>query len=162
MKKKVVISVILVALIIIIYFSINRFCGWKKINIGNSEYYNDCNINIDLDGDSQKENIDIKSSGKHIIINGKKYVVNKRASNEYAQKTSVVYPVNRYINPGIKNFFLKHDVDVNEDGFALSEMLQFIWRSAIRKGEEIYVYIPSVRMRNLLKQWINENSLENK
>ena len=101
------------------------------------------------------------------LLNGKGYgrgyvALNKRASNEYAQKTSVVYPVNRYINPGIKNFFLKHDVDVNEDGFALSEMLQFIWRSAIRKGEEIYVYIPSVRMRNLLKQWINENSLENK
>lgn len=101
------------------------------------------------------------------LLNGKGYgrgyvPLNKRASNEYAQKTSVAYPVNRYINPGIKNFFLKHDVEVDEDGFALSEMLQFIWRSAIRKGEEIYVYIPSVRMRNLLKQWINENSLENK
>lgn len=88
--------------------------------------------------------------------------LNMRASNEYAEKTSVAYPVNRYIDPGIKNFFLKHNVAVNEDGFALSEMLQFIWRSAIRKGEEIYVYIPSIRMRNLLKQWISENSLENK
>ena len=37
-------------------------------------------------------------------------------------------------------------------------MLQFIWRSAIRNGEEIWVYIPSIRMRNLLKQWIEENS----
>lgn len=86
--------------------------------------------------------------------------LNMRASNDYAQKTSVAYPVNRYINPGIKNFFLKHEITVDEDGFALSEMLQFIWRSAIRKGEEIYVYIPSVRMRNLLKKWISENNLE--
>lgn len=91
---------------------------------------------------------------------GRGYVpLNKRASNEYARKTSVAYPINRYINPGIKNFFLKHEVDVDENGFALSEMLQFIWRSGIRNGEEIYVYIPSVRMRNLLKQWISENSL---
>lgn len=101
------------------------------------------------------------------LLNGKGYgrgyvPLNKRASNEYAQKTSVVYPVNRYINPGIKNFFLKHDVAVDEDGFALSEMLQFIWRSAIRDGKEIWIYIPSIRMRNLLKKWINENSLENK
>jgi hypothetical protein len=81
-----------------------------------------------------------------------------RASNKYANKNSVVYPVNRYIDPGIKNFFLRHNVSVDEDGYALSEMLQFIWRSAIRNGEEIWVYIPSIRMRNLLKQWIEENS----
>lgn len=101
------------------------------------------------------------------LLNGKGYgrgyaPLNMRASNDYADKTSVVYPVNRYVNPGIKNFFLKHDVSVDEDAFALSEMLQFIWRSAIRNGEEIYVYIPSIRMRNLLKQWIEENSIQNK
>lgn len=61
----------------------------------------------------------------------------------------------------VTNSFLpvnKHDVTVNEDNFALSEMLQFIWRSAIRKGEEIYIYIPSIRMRELLEKWIVENS----
>lgn len=47
---------------------------------------------------------------------------------------------------------------INEDNYALSEMLQFIWRSAIRDGKEIWVYVPSVRMRNLLKQWIEQNS----
>ena len=93
---------------------------------------------------------------------GRGYVpLNMRASNKYANKNSVVYPVNRYIDPGIKNFFLRHNVSVDEDGYALSEMLQFIWRSAIRNGEEIWVYIPSIRMRNLLKQWIEENSLKN-
>ena len=66
--------------------------------------------------------------------------------------------MNRYMNPIVKNFFLQHGVAVDEDGYALSEMLQFIWRSAIRNGEEIWVYIPSIRMRNLLKQWIEENS----
>ena len=47
---------------------------------------------------------------------------------------------------------------ISENGYALSEMLQFIWRSAIRDGKEIWVYIPSIRMRNLLKQWIIQNS----
>lgn len=99
------------------------------------------------------------------LLNGKGYgrgyvSLNKRASNEYAKKTSIVYPINRYINPGIKNFFMKHNVEIDEDGFALSEMLQFIWRSAIRDGKEIWIYIPSMRMRNLLKRWINDKSLE--
>ena len=98
------------------------------------------------------------------LLSGKGYgrgfaPLNMRASNDYANRISVAYPVNRYINPGIKNFFTKHDVEVDEDGFALSEMLQFIWRSAIRRDEEIHIYIPSIRMRNLLKDWIEENSI---
>lgn len=97
------------------------------------------------------------------LLNGKGYgrgyvPLNMRASNDYANKSSVCYPVNRYINPGICNFFKKHNIDVDNDNFALSEMLQFIWRSAIRNGEDIYVYIPSIRMRHLLEQWIQENS----
>ena len=96
----------------------------------------------------------------------RKYLTNKgygraflplsiRASNAYRTRTSIAYPVNRYLNTGIKNFFLKNDVLIDEDGYALSEMLQFIWRSAIRDDDEIWIYIPSVRMRNLLQKWLD-------
>ena len=96
------------------------------------------------------------------LLSGKGYgrgfiPLNSRASNEYQQKISIVYPVNRYINTGVENFFKIHNIEVDEEGYALSEMLQFIWRSAIRKGEEIWIYIPSVRMRELLKTWIKKN-----
>lgn len=84
--------------------------------------------------------------------------LNSRATNKYRDRTSIAYPVNRYLNPFVKNFFTSNNIDVDEDGYALSEMLQFIWRSAIRDGKEIWVYIPSIRMRNLLKQWIAQNS----
>lgn len=46
------------------------------------------------------------------------------------------------------------------DDYALGEIVYFIWRSAIRKGEEIWVYVPSSRMRDLLEQWIEENSIK--
>lgn len=45
--------------------------------------------------------------------------------------------------------------DEQENLWALSEMLQWIWRSAIRNGQKITVYIPSKRMRKLLLQWLN-------
>lgn len=98
------------------------------------------------------------------LLKGKGYTkgylpLNSRATNEYKNRTSVVYPVNRYINPFVKNFFISNNIEVDEDGYALSEMLQFIWRSAIREGKEIWIYIPSIRMRNLLIKWIAENSL---
>lgn len=86
--------------------------------------------------------------------------INARATNDYMTRTSVAYVANRYMNPIIKKFFEVHGIEVNEDGYALSEMLQFIWRSAIRCGNEIWVYIPSSRMRNLLADWIEENSKE--
>jgi len=47
-------------------------------------------------------------------------------------------------------------VDVREDEAALSTMVQWIWRSAIRDGEEVWIYIPSKRMRSLLIAWIRD------
>ena len=97
------------------------------------------------------------------LLSGKGYgrgfvPLNMRASNDYRNRSSIAYPVNRYINPCIKQFFSKHGVKVDEDAYALSEMLQFIWRSAIRDGKEIWIYVPSVRMRTLLEQWISDHS----
>ena len=97
------------------------------------------------------------------ILKGKGYTkgflsCNARATNEYRNRTSVAYTINRYLNPFIKSFFKVNNISVDENGYALSEMLQFIWRSAIRDGKEIWVYIPSIRMRELLKQWIKDNS----
>ena len=56
---------------------------WKKINISNCKFYDDCNIKVDLDGDENEEIVDIKSTGEFIVINGKEYVVNKRSDEDY-------------------------------------------------------------------------------
>ena len=82
--------------------------------------------------------------------------LNTRASNDYADRSNVAYLVNRYVNPMVTGFFYMHDVELDEDAFALSEMLQLIWRSRIRKGESINVYIPSRRMRELFEDWLTE------
>lgn len=100
-------------------------------------------------------------------ISGKGYTkgylpLNIRASNEYRDRTAVAYVANRYFNPVIKNFFAQKGIEVDEDGYALSEMLQFLWRSAIRDGHRITVYVPSKRMRMLLENWIEEQASLNK
>lgn len=87
-------------------------------------------------------------------------VLNKRATNEYINCDCVAYMVNRFIDPYVKKFFVNAGVKVDEDAFALSEMLQFIWRSAIRTGQPINLYVPSSRMRGLLVKWIEENSVQ--
>lgn len=61
------------------------------------------------------------------------------------------------------NNFYPHNyyaLKINEDTRALYDLLHFIFNSAIRDGKEIWIYIPSVRMRRLLNSWIEENSIE--
>lgn len=79
---------------------------------------------------------------------------NARATNAYSDRTAVAYMCNIFFNPILKNFFESKGVRVEEDKWALSEFLQFMFRSGIRKGEHIRIYIPSLRMRNLLKKWM--------
>lgn len=86
--------------------------------------------------------------------------LNARATNEFQNRSVIAYTVNRYCNPFIKRFFNSYGVEIDEDMYALSEMLQFIWRSRIRQGRPITVYIPSLRMRELLKEWIREQDGE--
>jgi hypothetical protein len=81
---------------------------------------------------------------------------NTRATNAYRDRTHLAYCVNVFYNPLLKNYFLDNGVAVYEDAYALSEMIQWIWRSAIRDGQEIWIYIPSRRMRQLLRDWLDE------
>lgn len=80
---------------------------------------------------------------------------NARATNEYADRRAVAYLINRFMNKNKMAFFQENGVKVNEDLYALSELVQWLWRSRIRNGEPIHAYIPSERMRNLLDSWSN-------
>lgn len=83
---------------------------------------------------------------------------NIRATNAYRDRDCLAYCVNIFYNPLMKNYFLDHNVLVKEEKYALSEMVQWIWRSAIRDGNEIWIYIPSKRMRTLLINWLDDLS----
>lgn len=84
--------------------------------------------------------------------------MNARATNKYRDRTDIAYMVNRFIDPNLMKFFARRDIVIDSEQFALSEMLQWIWRSAIRDGKPINLYIPSRRMRELLINWINDNN----
>ena len=93
-------------------------------------------------------------------LRGKGYITNfvpfnMRATNDFATKHCLAYCINLYMQPWIKNYLMKIGAtNVNEDMYALSLLIQWIFRSAIRKGEKVRIYIPSARMRYLLSEWI--------
>jgi hypothetical protein len=72
----------------------------------------------------------------------------------------VAYLCNRYFDVNCTNYLARlaeeeqnPELRFNNDTFALSELLQFIWRSNVRvkdSDQPVYVYIPDRRMRELL------------
>lgn len=81
---------------------------------------------------------------------------NAKSENKYSNKRYLAYLPNIFMNVSRKLYLNSRGVDINDDVFALSNMVQWIWRSAIRNGEDVYIYIPSRRMRSLLIGWMNE------
>lgn len=93
------------------------------------------------------------------MLKGKGYTnshvsCNCRSTNDYGDKSNLVYAINRYLNPGIVAYFSRKNISIDQDLYALSEMLQWIWRSQVRNGKPINIYIPSNRMRSLFKSWL--------
>lgn len=84
---------------------------------------------------------------------------NAKATNDHRHKKTLAYLCNVFFNPFIKGYFEDRGIKVHEDAYALSEMIQWIWRSQIRDDKPITVFIPSERMRRLLTQWLEDSTL---
>lgn len=80
--------------------------------------------------------------------------LNARATNAYSEKKTLAYCVNVFLSPIITKYFKKYDIDIDEEKYALSEFIQWIWRSQIRNNKDIDIYIPSIRMRRLLINYL--------
>lgn len=87
--------------------------------------------------------------------------ISARSTNKYADRKAAAYLANKFVNPHIKNFFQNQGIEFDEDKYALSELIQWIWRTRIRNGEPIALYIPSSRMRGLLKTWLEGEKINN-
>lgn len=79
---------------------------------------------------------------------------NAKGTNNYRHKKSLAYLCNRFPNPIVVAYFQSRGIAMDDKAFALSEMLQWLWRSQIRVWGPITVFIPSERMRTLLKEWL--------
>jgi hypothetical protein len=81
---------------------------------------------------------------------------NIRATNEYIDKDILAFCLNRFMNPVELGFFQDNNISVDIDLLALTDMLQWIFRSSIRRNKPIQIYIPSSRMRQLLYDYLNK------
>ncbi len=78
-----------------------------------------------------------------------------RGTNAFRDCETVIYLYDKNLNPGIaKTLGVPPQGDFN-DLYAVSELVQFVYRSAIRDGKQIALYIPAKRMRTLFQKWLD-------
>jgi len=102
---------------------------------------------------------------------GAQFVPNTtRGTNKYSDCTHAIYLYDQHPNPQFLTFLgMERSADEARrfvDAYALTELVQWLFRSAIRKGgvngtslpyrprSNVCVYLPSGRMRNLLLNWL--------
>lgn len=79
-----------------------------------------------------------------------------RATNEYAHKTHLVYALDVYPNQSVDAYLTDMGCNVDRDLYALSQLIQWLFRGAIRNGEKIVVGVLAPRMRDLLQRWLSD------
>ena len=67
-----------------------------------------------------------------------------------------MYGVDVHKTPLEINYLAERGVTFDRDIYSLSEMLQFIFRGSIRKGEYMQILVLSERMEGLLRVWLDE------
>jgi hypothetical protein len=76
-----------------------------------------------------------------------------RGTNDYMHCSHLIYLYDQNINPILARWLGNSSQDF-KDSYALTELIQWVWRSRVRRGEPITLYLPSPRMRRLFEEWL--------
>lgn len=88
---------------------------------------------------------------------------NTKATNKYKDSSVAVYLCNRYPNVMLQGLLNSKGLNFDDKLFALSELLQFVFRTNIRNvdsNKPINVFVPNKRMRELFAAWLKEGKDE--
>jgi len=104
---------------------------------------------------------DEAGEGPHKMLAAKGYsssfiACNTRATNTKSKTNVLAYAANLFPNVAQEMLYQSHGIQTNGDLYALSTLVQWVWRGAIRNGQRISLYLPSRRMRELFQNWMED------
>ena len=77
-----------------------------------------------------------------------------RGTNDYIHCFHLIYLYDQHVNPVVARW-LEGCTGVFNDASALTELIQQMWSSRVRRGEAIPPYLPSPRMWELFENWLS-------
>lgn len=78
-----------------------------------------------------------------------------RATNKYSNKTTMIHCYNRYPLLTVSSYLQEYKQPLDQDVFALSELLQWSFRGCVREGRPMVLCCASQRMYDLMYSWLN-------
>lgn len=83
--------------------------------------------------------------------------LNARGSNQWAGRDFVIHMADLYPEPALNKYLRKRsNGSFNPDIYALSMLIQYVYRSAIRNQKSIKLMICSERMEQLFRDWLDK------
>ena len=76
-----------------------------------------------------------------------------RGTNKYLHCTHAIYLYEQNVNPILLRWLNADNAEFRA-AYALTEMVQWLWRSQLRRGKAVDVYMPSRRMREIIQRWL--------
>ena len=77
-----------------------------------------------------------------------------RGTNDYSNCSTLIYLYDQHPHPHLINW-LQTGRKSFSDKYALTELIQWIWRSRVRNDQPITIYMPRPRMRKILDDWLS-------
>lgn len=109
----------------------------------------------DGNGDLNKRKAGCFAKGSRMFTSARWIANTTRGTNDHAHCSHMIYLYDQHMNPYVRRWLGLSGDKSADDRYALTELIQWIYRSRVRKGEPVTVYIPSKRMRDLLDGWLN-------
>ena len=117
---------------------------------------NDNNPNTADEDETPKKNSKPGVFAKGSRMKDVNWVANTtRGTNDYMHCSHLIYLYDQNINFIVARW-LGDSSQAFKDAYALTELIQWVWRSRVRRGEPITLYLPSLRMRKLFEAWLND------
>ncbi len=85
---------------------------------------------------------------------------NIRGVNDFAHKQYMAYLCNTYPIQPLQAAFAQEGFAIDTDDYALNQLIQWVFRGAVRNGKPMTVFIPNRRMRRMFLKWLGYSDEE--
>ena len=115
---------------------------------------NDNNRDTEDEDETPKKNVKPGVFAKDSRMKDANWIANTtRGTNDYMHCSHLIYLYDQHMRPVVARWLGDSSTAFN-DAYALTELIQWVWRSRVRRGEPITLYLPSPRMRRLFEEWL--------
>jgi hypothetical protein len=82
-----------------------------------------------------------------------------RGTNDFIHCTTALYLWDQHPNPAVMTWLNLREDPSASDRYATTELIQWLYRTAVRRGEEVQIFLAAPRMRRLLTAYLNAEDL---